>query len=159
MWSAPITCRAGQSPSSRWPSLPRPLLLKAVLQYLNAAISRLALRLPHPTSVSPSLVFIVWGSRSRLSIERSSTLFSLRQLFLRIHAATALLRAAAARRRILWIAVVKVVIVSKFFSRLDITDRPNDDSPLHLIRFAIGIATVIDESGDAVSIDHVFAID
>jgi hypothetical protein len=51
-----------------------------------------------------------------------------------------------------------VVVIGQFFARLDIPDCPNNDSSLHLIRFAVRIATMVDKCGDTVSINHVFAV-
>ena len=68
------------------------------------------------------------------------------------------MRTAGARRRVIQIAVVQVVVVCQFLTSRDIPGGNDPHATLDFIRLAIGIARVIDERRHAFTIDHMFAI-
>jgi hypothetical protein len=59
---------------------------------------------------------------------------------------------------IVFVAVVEVVIVGKFFVCLNIADGLDPDPAPLLVSFTIGLAGMIDEHGGAVTIDYDFAV-
>jgi len=66
---------------------------------------------------------------------------------------------ATARRRIIELAVIKVVVVCELFPGFDAADGANNHTAVYLVGFAIGIARVIDECRDAIAIDDVLTVD
>lgn len=79
------------------------------------------------------------------------------QFFCGIHGATAILRAAVAWG-LFFAAVVEAVVVAKFLAGGNVADGHNPDSVIGFLGLAIGIAGMVDEHGDAVTIDYFGAI-
>ena len=61
-------------------------------------------------------------------------------------------------RRIVEVSVIKVVIVGEFLACGNVANSADKNPPINFIGLAVWIAGVIDEGGDAVSVNYPFAV-
>jgi hypothetical protein len=97
-------------------------------------------------------------------LQPSGTWHSLRELpsfpdlLFRVHTSAAIFGPAKAQGKVIWVAIVKVVVVREFFSRKNLSNCTNDHSAVDLVGLAVRITGMIDEGGYAITINHALAI-
>src|SRR5207247_6912473 len=108
----------------------------------------------------PELLLLFRGLNAGLlgagNLGGSSSRGAFGEFFLRIEAAATVLGAAAAGCIV--VPIVQVVIVGKFLAGSDVSQSNNPYPAVDFVCLAVWVATVVDESGNAVAIDHVLTV-